>query len=632
MSQFRLDSYGLSQSICECGERIGKQEKEIMIRIIKKFAKILNRQQKSRVIIIGIMMVIGAFLETLGVGLILPLVKAIMTPDFIETNEYARKACEILDLHMTRTFMIALIAALIFVYLFKNLYLFVEYYVQYRFICNNRFAVQRRLMEVYLHRPYEYFLNAESGEIVRVVTNDTQNTFNLLGTVLSFFTEAIVSVALIITIVAADPFMAFLLAAVLGGMMFVIDSLIKPVLGRAGVRFQQNSAKTNKWLLQAISGIKEVKVTEKEDYFLDQFSKYGKRAIDSEKKNLVLGQVPRLSIEAFGISAMLAVIAILMWRGREVNTMLPQLAAFAMAAVRLMPSVNRMSAFLNAMSYQEPALDKMLEHLSAAQRWEQNREPASDHQVPDADRTGKCQNRDMAVMDQAVTDETDLTLDYQVELSDITYAYPNAEHPVLEHADMVIPVGKSVGIVGVSGAGKTTAIDILLGLLPAQAGRVLVDGEDIRENYADWLTHLGYIPQMIFMLDDTIRANVAFGIPAKDASDEKVWKALEEAQLKAFVQSLPDGLDTTIGERGVRLSGGQRQRIGIARALYTDPELLIFDEATSALDNETESAIMESINALHGKKTLVIIAHRLTTIEECDMVYRVENREIKRER
>lgn len=588
-----------------------------MIRITQKFSKLLNKQQKMRVVVIGIMMIIGAFLETLGVGLILPLVSAITTPDIIATNKYAKIVCEIFDLHATRTFIIVVIAALIFVYIFKNLYLFIEYYVQYRFICNNRFAVQCKLMNVYLHRPYEFFLNAESGEIVRVVTSDTSNTFALLSTVLSFFTEAVVSIALIITIIAADPFMAFLLAVVLGGMMLLIGKLIKPVLKRAGLKYQQNAGKMNKWLLQSISGIKEVKVAEKEEYFLEQFSKYGKRAIDSEKKNSVLGTVPRLAIEAFGISAMLAVIAILMWKGREVDTMLPQLSAFAMAAVRLMPSVNRMSSALNSMSYQEPALDKMLEHLAVAEKWENEREGECDVEQ---------RKKETAFAGQGIT------LDRQVKLSDITYAYPNAEHPVLEHANMVIPVGKSVGIVGSSGSGKTTAIDILLGLLVPQAGQVLVDGMDIREDYDGWLSHLGYIPQMIFMLDDTIRANVAFGIPAKEVDDSQVWKALEEAQLKEFVQSLPDGLDTTIGERGVRLSGGQRQRIGIARALYTDPELLIFDEATSALDNETEAAIMESINALHGRKTLVIIAHRLTTIEECDIVYRVENGKIVKER
>lgn len=590
-----------------------------MIGIIKKFTKILSKQQKIRVIIIGMMMVIGAFLETLGVGLILPLVTAITTPDFISTNQYAKMVCKLMDLHTTRTFLIVVIAALIFVYVFKNVYLFLEYYVQYRFICNNRFSVQRQLMQVYLYRPYEFFLNSESGEIVRIVTNDTASTFALLSTALSFFTEAVVSCALIITIIATDPFMAILLAVVLGGMMFLIGKMIKPVLKKAGLNYQKNVGKSNKWLLQSVSGIKEVKVARKEEYFLEQFSKHGKKAIDSEKLNSVLGTVPRLSIEAFGISAMLAVIAILMWKGREVDTMLPQLSAFAMAAVRLMPSVNRMSSSLNSMSYQEPALDKMLEHLSVAKRWEnENQSEVAGDKTDCADKS--------RVSDRQVT------LNQMVELRDITYVYPNTEQPVLNHANMEIPIGKSIGIVGSSGSGKTTAIDILLGLLPPQDGQVLVDGVDIRENYSGWLAHIGYIPQMIFMLDDTIRANVAFGLPKEQVDDERVWTALEEAQLADFVMGLPHGLDTTIGERGVRLSGGQRQRIGIARALYTDPELLIFDEATSALDNETEAAIMESINALHGRKTLVIIAHRLTTIEECDMVYRVENSEITKER
>ena len=290
--------------------------------------------------------------------------------------------------------------------------------------------------------------------------------------------------------------------------------------------------------------------------------------------------------------------------------MLPQLSAFAMAAVRLMPSVNRMSASLNSMSYQEPALDKMLEHLAVAEKWK-SQQKASD--VASSRMAGK------------------ITLDQSAELSDITYSYPNTATPVLLHANMEIPVGKSIGVVGASGSGKTTAVDILLGLLELQNGSVLSDGANIQADYKGWLGHIGYIPQMIYMLDDTIRANVAFGVPEKAIDEDQVWRALEEAQLKDFVQSLPNGLDTTIGERGVRLSGGQRQRIGIARALYPDPELLIFDEATSALDNETEAAIMESINALHGRKTMVIIAHRLTTIKECDMVYRVEDGKIIRE-
>ena len=220
----------------------------------------------------------------------------------------------------------------------------------------------------------------------------------------------------------------------------------------------------------------------------------------------------------------------------------------------------------------------------------------------------------------------------EIRLENITYKYPNTNVLIFDHADMNIPIGSSVGIVGTTGAGKSTIVDILLGLLQIEEGSILADGQDVREHYASWLKNVGYIPQTVFMIDDSIRKNVAFGYPEEEIDDEKVWRALEEAQLDTFVRGLPEGLDTSIGERGIRISGGQRQRISIARALFEDPEVLVLDEATSALDNETEAAIMDSINRLHGKKTLIIIAHRLQTIEKCDMVYRVEEGKISRVR
>ena len=582
-----------------------------MISIIKKFGVILDQKQKKKIIVIVIMMAFGALLETLGVGLIMPLVSMVTDPDFMETNEYVRIVCKYLNIQSAKTFVLLMIGALVFIYIFKNLYLFLEYYVQWRFVCNNRFGTQQKLMQQYLYQSYEFYLNVQSGEIIRVINEDVLKTFTLLGNVLSFLTEMVISGALVITIVVADPLMAGLMAAVLGSVLLVINRIMKPVLKNAGVRNQKSVAKSNQWMMQSISGIKEVKVSRSEKFFLEQFSLYGKRANDAEKVNNVLSNVPRLSIETFGICSMLTVLAVLMCMGREINTMLPQLTAFAMAAVRLLPSVNRMSTALNSMAYYEPSLDKMIENL----RGGNDPQSIGAYNVIAERRDG---NIGISIHDR-------------IELSDITYHYPNGERPVLENANMVIHVGQSVGIVGASGSGKTTAIDILLGILQPQAGCVKVDGCDIQENYDGWLRQLSYIPQAIFMLDDTIRANVAFGVAEENIDDDQVWNALEEAQLREFVQSLPEGLDTSIGERGVRLSGGQRQRIGIARALYSDPQLLIFDEATSALDNETEAAIMESINALHGKKTMIIIAHRLTTIQECDVVYRVENGRIYKE-
>ena len=577
-----------------------------IIRVLKKYRMIMSRGQKLRIGIIILMMLIGGVLETLSVSLVLPLVTAIMQPDFIETNQYAKMVCELFDLHSANTFMIIVIFALIAMYIGKNLFLYLEYYTQTRFVCNNRYALQQRMLQSYIARPYEFFLNESSAEVMRVINNDVSASFMLLSTLMGLFTELVISLALVITIVAVDPMMAALVAIILLILMTFLGIVMKPIFRNAALELQKNNAITYKWLMQSMHGIKEVKVAAKEIFFVEQYSKAGRVSIECEKKNIVMGNIPKLMIEAVTVSAMLGVIAVLMLRGKNVSELVPQLSAFAMAAVRLLPSANRVSTAFNNISYQEPMLDKMIENMRDVSEWE-NVVDTDEHQ-------------------------TTITLNKQLELHDITYCYPNTEEPVLSNANMIVPVGKSVGIVGASGAGKTTAVDILLGLLKPEKGQVLVDGRNIEDNYREWLSHLSYIPQNIYMLDDTIRANVAFGFDLKKVDDEQIWRALREAQLEEFVKSLPEGLDTSIGERGVRLSGGQRQRIGIARALFTDPELIILDEATSALDNETEAAIMDAINALHGKKTLIIIAHRLTTIEECDMVYRVENGKIEQER
>ncbi len=459
-----------------------------------------------------------------------------------------------------------------------------------------------------MYRPYEFYLNATTAEIMRIINTDVINAFSLLTTVLNFFTEVIVSAALILIILIIDPGMAALIGLVLGFIMLVMFKAVKPVLRRASQRFTKNTSLSTKWMLQSLNGIKDVKVSHKEEYFIEEYAIYGKKAIDAEKINSVVTMMPRLLIEAVSVASVLAVIMGLLSAGQSIDRLMPQLTAFAFAAVRLLPSTTRISGAVNSAAFQEPMLDNLIKNLKAAKNLESQK-----HRHPDIKK-----------------EQAALTYEKQFELRNIRFRYPNASADVLDGADMVIPAGKSVGIIGTSGSGKTTAVDILLGLLLPQSGEVLADGRDIREDYAGWLSHVSYIPQAIYMLDDTIRANIAFGQKKEDIDDAQVLRVIEEAQLKPFLDSLPQGMETKIGERGVRLSGGQRQRIGIARALYTDPEIVIFDEATSALDNETEAAIMESVNSLHGRKTLVIIAHRLTTIEECDIIFKVENGKIIR--
>ena len=584
-----------------------------MIRIVKKFRSIMTHEQQMRILLLGFLMVIGGILEMLGVSMVLPLMTAVMDKNFMEKS-YVQTLCSIFRISTYYEVMMLLLGALIFIYIFKNAFLFLEYFLQYRFVCNNRFLVQRRLLEVYMYRPYEFYLNATTGEIMRIINTDTINAFNLLTTVLNCFTEVVVSAALITIIFILDPSMAALIGLVLGIIMVLMFKAVKPVLRRASQKFMKNTSLANKWLLQSLNGIKDVKVSHKEEYFIDEYAVYGRQAIDAEKINSVVTLLPRLLIEAVSVASVLAVIMGLLSMGQSLDKLMPQLTAFAFAAVRLLPSTTRISGAVNSAAFQEPMLDNLIKNLNAAKDFEQQKQ--------------KEQQDELRRQEEAEKRGEQLTYEKQFELSHIHFRYPNAETDVLDDADMVIPAGASVGIVGASGSGKTTAVDILLGLLKPQSGSVLTDGRDIRSDYSGWLSHLSYIPQTIYMLDDTIRANVAFGLRAEEIDDAKVWEAVKEAQLGPFIDSLPDGIETKIGERGVRLSGGQRQRIGIARALYTDPELVILDEATSALDNETEAAIMESINSLHGRKTLVIIAHRLSTIEECDKIFRVEDGKI----
>ena len=607
--------------------------------VFRKFYKLFSRKQKKQLIILFFLMLFGAFLEVLGVSLIVPLVSVIMQENVIQNNKVVQCICTLLHIRSNKTFSIVCILVLIFVFIFKDLYLMFEIYVQNRFIYNGRFQIQQRLMNTYLDCGYEYYLNASSGEIVRIMQQDVKNAFLLLFNLLNFTTELIVSLVLVIAVFVINPLMSMLVGIVLALTMLVIAKVAKPMLHRQGEILQESSEQTNKWLIQMVNGIKEIMVGNKQEFFRENFNYHRKRLVRAERWNGLLGNVPRLLIEMASIVSMLFALLVAVMSGAEVSKLVPAIAAFAMAALKLMPSANRISSALNLVAYYEPSLNNVLENLDLFddENIKMNSVVKEMKKTFVREKRGNLETsaeiKSMQQTEKKVLGNFyNMTLQHQVELKNISYHYPDTKQMVLQNVDMVIPIGKSIGIVGVSGSGKTTVVDIILGLLNPQSGEVLIDGMLLKENYGQWLSCIGYIPQMIFMLDDTIRANVAFGISPEKVEEEKVLKALEEAQLRDFVEKLPDGLDTRIGERGIRLSGGQRQRIGIARALYPNPELLFFDEATSALDMETETAIMESINRLHGRKTLVIIAHRLATIAECDMVYRVENGRIVREK
>ena len=585
-----------------------------MKKIIKKLMVLLDGRQKRIMVLLVFLMLIGAVLETLGVSLVIPVMNVVMDEHAVENNKYLQVICDILRIEYndTRKLMIFTMLALIGVFVVKNIFLFIQQKAQLRFVYTNQFATSRRMMINFMERPYEYYLNADTSVIQRSITSDVNNMYGLILALLQLFSEAIVFVCLVLVSLATDVWMTVTVTLLLVVVLAIIKGILKPIMKKAGEENQDYYSGLYKWIDQSVMGIKEIKVANKENYFINEYAKCGAGYVSAVQRYNLYNATPRLLIETVAIAGMILYMMFQILQGTAVSEIVPQVAALAVAAMRLIPCANRINNHLTSISYFEPFFMGVSDNLQ---------EEITDESI----------NYDENAYKQKVKVDK-LEIKETIELKDIVYKYPNTEVLIFDHTDMEIPVGKSVGIVGTSGAGKTTVVDILLGLLRLQSGEILADGVEVREHYQSWLKNIGYIPQSIFMIDSTIRKNVAFGYADEDIDDEKVWRALKEAQLDEFVRGLPEGLDTSIGERGIRISGGQRQRIGIARALFEDPEVLVLDEATSALDNETEAAIMDSINRLHGKKTLIIIAHRLQTIEKCDMVYRVENGKVARER
>ena len=573
----------------------------IMYKILKKLQVLLDKKQKRAMCGLIFLMIIGAFLQTAGVGMLVQVVNVVIDDDAVENNAAAHVLYRLLNSDSYESFAVMVMVLLIAVFVVKNLFVYFQQKWTFSFVYTNQFRTSERMMCNYLRRGYEFYLNADTAVVQRSITSDVNNMYALILALLQLLSDGVVSLFIVGYCFMNNGAMTVMLAVVLVILMLVIKKVLKPIMYKAGKDNQDFYSGLFKWISQTVQGIKEVKVNGKEQYFVSEYKKCGKGYVDAVRKYSLYNNIPKLLIETACVAAMMGYMILQVSSGVPTEDLVSAMATLAAAAIVLLPAVNRINNQINSIAYFEPFFMGVSDNLQ-----------------------DEIQG-DKVDLSFATDEEEKLPVTRSIELKDITYAYPNTDKLIFDHAEMTIPIGKSVGIVGTSGAGKSTVVDILLGLLETKSGTVCADGVDVKQNYRKWLKNIGYIPQMIFMLDDTIRNNVAFGVPKDKINEARLWEVLKEAQLDEFIKTLPEGLDTGIGERGIRLSGGQRQRIGIARALYHDPEVLVLDEATSALDNDTEKAIMDSINRLHGRKTLIIIAHRLQTIEKCDLVYRVEN-------
>ena len=577
-----------------------------MIDNIRKLKSILTKSQTRKGCGLGVLILIGGMLETVGVTAILPLVQAIIDRDGMIANETVQTVCGWFGFTLSEDnfnqFILVLLLLIILIFVVKNLFLLLVTYVQSVFVNRNQFRTVSYMLEEYLNRPYEFYLNADIPTVFRLVDSDVPKVFTILMEYIQLASEGVVALFICIFLLVVDWKMTLIMGGLLVGLTLIIMRIMKPKLNVMGLKSQRVQSRMGKWRLQSIYGIKDVKILHREAFFARNFRKYSQIAGEVTSKYTVLNNIPRLLIETVCISGILAYLAVYILMGGDLTAMVAQIAAFGYAATRLIPSVNRFNGHMTNIAYYQPSLEYVYENVDF-----------SDY-TKYGEYHGKEENADVTI-----------PIEGEIRMDHITYGYPNSDKNVLKDACMRVPIGKSVGIMGPSGGGKTTSVDILMGLLKVKEGTITCGGVNVFDNYPQWLSNIGYIPQTIFLTDDSLRENIAFGVEPDEIDDDRVWEVLEEAQMKDFVKQMPEQLYTSVGDRGVRLSGGQRQRIGIARALYHNPEILIFDEATSALDNDTESAIMEAIESFHGRKTMVIIAHRLRTIENCDIIYNVDN-------
>jgi ABC-type multidrug transport system fused ATPase/permease subunit len=467
---------------------------------------------------------------------------------------------------------------------------------------NNQKDYTSRLFSYYLSKPYLYHVNVNSSVLVRNILTGGRIIFaDILISTLSVITEAITVVVILVMLFITDWLIAILVTLVLAPLVFFILKAFRSRISKQGEIQNTCITEYTKWLYQGLGAIKETKVMQKEGYFRSEFDRSYSQYSDSAREFIIMDKTPRILVEMAGVVGILVLIIVKIATGSDPLSIIPALSVLALAAVRLMPSVNRVISLFNTIKFNMPLFNEIHADLLAIKN-----------------------KKDMDERNIAWQETSKLPFTNRISVERLSFSYPGTDKQVLTDVSFAIDKGSFIGIVGSSGAGKTTFVDILLGLLPPSGGHILVDGKDLYENTSAWLYNIAYVPQSIYLIDGTIRENIALGVPEKDISAEKIARVLKMAELYDFVQSLPDGENTNVGERGAKLSGGQKQRIGIARALYNEPTVLILDEATSALDNETEKSITETILKLKGTLTIIAIAHRLSTLEKCDFKIQFE--------
>lgn len=568
-----------------------------MLQTLKKLISLFPAADRRKAAGLLLLILAGAMLEAFCVALIFPVVTILANPLL------ALSAPPVAWLHKTLgqpeplAFVFAILVGMLVLYLIKNSYAALLSLLQSRFAFARQSQLSQRLFHHYLHQPYALHLQRNTGDLIRNLTHEADRLiWSVLLPSLILIAEALIAVMLVLLLFYVDVIAASIVTGLFLLLGIAFYRVLRDRIAHWGAQRQHHEGQRIRSIQEGLGGLKEIRILGTAEHFLQSFLFHSRGRARYSSRHILAQGLPLLFLEVLAMGGLLAIAASTMLQNKPLDFVLPMLGLFVGASFRLIPAANRILITYQEVRFSGPTIDVLFQELGP---WSANE----------------------ALSEQPMS----MPMQHSIRIDHASYRYPGANHDVLDDVTLEIPFGTMIGFIGTSGSGKTTLVDLILGLLSPNAGRILADGQDIQGNLEGWQSQIGYIPQTIYLADTTIRNNVAFGREAGDIDDSSVWRALAVARIDDFVRTLPEGLDTPIGENGMRLSGGQRQRIGIARALFRDPPVLVLDEATAALDSETEAGVMEAVTRLQGTKTILLVAHRHSTLLNCDLVVRLED-------
>ena len=569
-----------------------------MISTLKKINFLITKRQRKGLLVLTMLLFVGMFLEIFGLGILVPALSILLNPELLESNRYISSVKDFLPDISTQNFIILFLIIIVGVYAIKTFFLVFLTHKQNRFLSNITAYISNKLFSSYLNQPYKFHLNRNASELLKNIQVEINYLYAFLFSLITIVIESALLFSVLITLIYIEPLGAISIGLFYGFLSSLFYQLTKKKLKAWGEFRQSLDTDVSKLVLEGLGGIKDLLILKRTIFFDNQYSRknYLKARVISNQATL--SQTPRFFLELISIMGLISFIILMLFQNKPVETLMSTVGVFVAATFRMIPSLNRIIASIQTLKFNMPSVEKVYNELSIS--------------------SGKMSSNNQDI----------IKLKSKLTLKDVNFKFIG-DTLILDGISLEIKKGEMIGIIGESGSGKSTLIDLIIGLNKPSSGVILVDDKYDISKLENWSLQIGYVPQTIYLSDDTIKNNIAFGLTESEISDAQINDVVVMSQLKSFIDSLENGLETRVGERGVQLSGGQRQRIGIARALNNNPEILILDEATSALDSFTEQELMNSILNFKGEITLIMIAHRLTTLKECDVIYEMTNKTLK---